>query len=77
MSRFSVNASKWQVEFILNQDEKARELIRRAKAWRDGEWPEGERCIGRPKSYLISLLVVKAYEVAKQMPYRRGTIEQR
>ena len=55
----------------------ARELIRRAKAWRNGVWPDGVYCIGRPKSYLISILVLRAYEKAKSTPYLRGTIEKR
>ena len=54
----------------------AKELIRRAKAWRNKEWPEGKLCTGRPKSYLISILVLRAYELALKQHYG-GTIEQR
>ena len=39
-----------------------KEYIRRAKAWRNREWMGSNE--GRPSSYLISLLVVKAYENA-------------
>ena len=39
-----------------------KEYIRRAKAWRNREWMGSTK--GRPSSYLISLLVVKAYEIA-------------
>lgn len=39
----------------------AKELIRRAKAWRNTQWRE-PGCGGKPKSYLISLLVYYAYE---------------
>ena len=39
-----------------------KEYIRRAKAWRNREWMRSNE--GRPKSYLISLLVVKACENA-------------
>ncbi len=58
---------------IVNQ---AKELIRRAKAWRNKEWPEGKQCIERPKSYLISILVLRAYELGLKQHYG-GTIEQR
>ncbi len=54
----------------------AKELIRRAKAWRNKEWPEGTYLTGRPKSYLVSILVLKAYELASKQYYGR-TIEQR
>ena len=37
-----------------------KEYIRRAKAWRNREW--GSNTEGKPKSYLISLLVVRACE---------------
>ena len=37
-----------------------KEMIRKAKEWRDKEWKyDGE---GRPSSYLMSLLVVAAYQ---------------
>ena len=39
-----------------------KEYIRRAKAWRNRMWPKNEEGEGRPKSYLMSLLVVEAYE---------------
>jgi DNA-directed RNA polymerase specialized sigma24 family protein len=40
-----------------------RELIRRAKAWRNVTW--GDNKVGKPKSYLISLLVITAYDRVK------------
>ena len=39
-----------------------KEYIRRAKAWRNEVW--GKNKEGKPKSYLLSLLVVKACEKA-------------
>ena len=41
-----------------------KEFIRRAKAWRNKKWPKNERCYGRPKSYFLSVLVLRAYENA-------------
>ena len=42
-----------------------KELIRRAKAWRNVTWKHEDGKSEKPKSYLISLLVIKAYsEVA-------------
>ena len=37
-------------------------MIKRAKAWRNKKWPYKENGIGRPKSFLIGLLVVEAYD---------------
>jgi len=48
-----------RVETILFLTIKVKELIRRAKAWRNRSWL-GEKS-GRPKSYLMSLLVITAY----------------
>ena len=46
-----------------------KEYIRRAKAWRNRVW--GARKEGKPKSYLLSLLVVRAYETSdKRNPQR-------
>lgn len=39
-----------------------RDLIKRAKAWRNHTWPRGSGGTGRPSSYLVSLLVAKAFE---------------
>ena len=39
-----------------------KEYIRRAKAWRNRMWPQDEGGEGKPSSYLMSLLVLKAYE---------------
>lgn len=36
------------------------EYIRRAKAWRNNTWNDDES--GRPSSYMVELLVIKAYE---------------
>nr|CAC82934.1 putative (2-5)A-2 synthetase [Suberites domuncula] len=60
--RFSVNASKWQVAFMKSRPSKVKELITRAKAWRNRLWPKSEGGRGRPSSFLISLLVLRAYE---------------
>lgn len=40
-----------------------KEYIRRAKIWRNTHWEKGER--GRPSSYLMSLLVLKAFNKAR------------
>ncbi len=42
----------------------AKEFIKRAKAWRNEKWLHSH--VGKPKSYLISLLVLKAYENARE-----------
>ena len=89
-SRFSVNASKWQVTFMKKQDQrvlynyaayaimyrcdhtlltKVKEYIVRAKAWRNRLWPKSEGGRGRPSSYLISLLVLRAYENQQSRRY--------
>ncbi|XP_064392079.1 uncharacterized protein LOC135339747 isoform X1 [Halichondria panicea] len=62
MHRFSVNASKWQVEFMRKKDQKVKVYIVRAKAWRNRLLPKSR--VGRrsPSSFLISLLVLRAYE---------------
>ena len=49
------NTKKFKHNFL-----KVKEYIRRAKAWRNRVW--GQIPDGRPSSYLMSLLVVKAYE---------------
>ena len=36
------------------------EYIKRAKAWRNNAWNDDES--GRPSSYLMEVLVIKAYE---------------
>ena len=46
--------SYWVYVFL-----KVKELIRRAKAWRNMVWAGNKD--GRPKSYLLSLLVITAY----------------
>ena len=50
----------------------AKEFIRRAKAWRNIEWRDSN--IGKPKSYMMSILVIIAFD---RMPFdmkklRRG-----
>jgi hypothetical protein len=67
---FTVCASKWQVKFFDGVENEAKEYIRRAKAWRNRVWSIDK--IGRPSSYLISLLVVKAYETAGQFAGPEG-----
>jgi hypothetical protein len=59
--RFSVCASKWQIEFFHHVNQETKEYIRRAKAWRNKVWNRSS-IDGRPSSYLMSLLVVRAYE---------------
>ncbi len=41
-----------------------REFIQRAKVWREIKWPPCTEVKGRPSDYLLSLLVLKAYEDA-------------
>ena len=43
-----------------------REFIRRAKAWRDLKWPRNTSGMGRPKTYLLSVLVLYAYDSAQK-----------
>nr|CAB38027.1 2-5A synthetase [Geodia cydonium] len=62
---FTVCASRWQREFMSRQPPIVKNFIRQAKKWRDDTWPEGKGCEGRPSSYLISLLVIKAYNIAR------------
>jgi len=38
------------------------EYIRQVKAWRNRKWDDQGLKNGRPKSYLLELLVIKAYE---------------
>lgn len=65
---FTVCASKWQVQFFKeNVDNLAKEYIRRAKSWRNSVWRSSQ--IGKPSSYLISLLVVEAYERAVKFSF--------
>ena len=52
-------------------------LIRRAKAWRDGEeWPTDDNgVVQEPNSYLLSLLVIEAYnKVPRQHKFTESTI---
>ena len=46
--------------------QQVKEFIRRAKAWRNKKWPKGSSGSGRPKSYLMSVLVLRAYEDASR-----------
>ena len=41
-----------------------KEFIKRAKAWRNVKWANEKH--GRPKSFLLSVLVLKAYEIAER-----------
>eukprot|EP00731_Ephydatia_muelleri_P023187 Em0015g770a len=61
---FTMCANKWQAEFFKHHvDEKAKELVKRAKAWRNKVWSQNP--VGfQPKSYTLSLLVVHAYNRA-------------
>ena len=47
-----------------------KEYIKRFKAWRNRHWPKGKDAIGRPKSYLLSLLVIKAYNDSEDKSIR-------
>ncbi len=80
---FSVSASKWQVEFFKHQQpqvqtllylfqaelrvdlNQVKEFIKRAKAWRNVKW--AGRKPGKPKSFLLSVIVLRAYETAEKM----------
>lgn len=42
-----------------------KEYIKRFKAWRNQNWPKGGDTRGRPKSYLLGLLMVRAYEKSR------------
>ena len=37
-----------------------KELIKRAKKWRNDQWPEHLPNSGKPKSYLMAVLVISA-----------------
>ncbi|XP_064392105.1 2'-5'-oligoadenylate synthase 1-like [Halichondria panicea] len=63
---FSIGASKWQVQFMQKQDNEVKVLIQRAKAWRNKQWPNVYPGQKKPKSYFLSLLVLKAYQRAKE-----------
>ena len=52
-----------------------KEYIKRAKAWRNKEWADGDG--GMPKSYLLSLLVVKAYEMCRENSNPRQDLDPR
>ena len=39
-----------------------KEYIKRAKAWRNAKWPSSQTVDGRPKSFLLGLLVVEAFQ---------------
>jgi hypothetical protein len=52
------------VKFFDSVENKAKEYIRKAKSWRNRVWSVDKN--GKPSSYLISLLVAKAYEMAGQ-----------
>ena len=39
---------------------KIKELIKRAKKWRNDQWPDHLPNTGRPKSYLMAVLVISA-----------------
>ena len=42
--------------------EQVKEYIKRAKAWRNKKWPEYQSKGGRPKSFLLGLLVIAAWD---------------
>ena len=48
-----------------------KQLIKRAKKWRNDKWCSGELDIGKPKSYLMSILVIHAcWNYATQRGYQ-------
>ncbi|XP_065890980.1 2'-5'-oligoadenylate synthase 2-like [Dysidea avara] len=59
---FSCSASRWQVQFVKGYPDQVMEYIRQVKAWRNRMWDDRGLTDGRPKSYLLELLVIKAYE---------------
>ena len=89
LNRFSSGASKWQVEFFKHKpnqvsytqfwpasyilSHQVKELIRRAKAWRNIRW-KGVR-EGKPKSFLMSVIVLSAYERAEKKTLGDTTID--
>lgn len=42
------------------------EFVRRALAWRDQRWSRSTGGQGRPSTYLLTLLVLKAHEDARK-----------
>ena len=61
-SSYTVCTNKWQVEFISKQTNTVKDLIRKAKMWRNLIYRDTHRA--RPKSYLMALLVIAAHEQA-------------
>lgn len=60
---YSVCVAKWQQSFLRERTQIVKEYICRAKAWRNKVWGKDPK--GKPKSYLMSLLVLKAYQCAQ------------
>jgi hypothetical protein len=61
-NKFSCSAAKWQVAFFKKQPNEVKEYIKRFKLWRNKKWPKGQDATGRPKSFLLALLMVEAYK---------------
>ncbi|XP_066283266.1 uncharacterized protein [Branchiostoma lanceolatum] len=60
---YSWAAARRQRQFILDQEEDVRDVIKVVNHWRNGvDWADKSR---RPSSYLLALLVVKAYQNAQ------------
>ena len=55
------NWSTCSINTCFSPLQKTKDYIRRAKAWRNSVWSGKD---GRPSSFLMSLLVVRAYENA-------------
>lgn len=51
---------------LYQEKDRQGEYIRRALAWRDKMWQREGAQQGRPSSYLLTLLVVRAYEEARK-----------
>ncbi|CAH1264558.1 AK5 [Branchiostoma lanceolatum] len=60
---YSWAAARRQRQFILDQEEDVRDVIKVVNHWRNGvDWADKSR---RPSSYLLALMVVKAYQNAQ------------
>ena len=56
----SYTQSIFKADILSDNPSQVREYIKRAKAWRNNTWRDDED--GRPSSYLMEVLVIKAYE---------------
>lgn len=63
--RFRYTSAEWLVLFFKQQSPKVKEYIRKAKIWRAKTW-DLQSDLGIPKCYLLSLLIIKACELASR-----------